>query len=175
MAEQDVSPNADRVTVFVKFGECHETGRAFIFAALQSPVRYFSAFRESPIMPSGKPSKQSATNKGQSGGKKSGQRPRQSIRRPAVLADREQMRLQKFLASAGVDSRRNCEAFIREGRVTVDGEVVTDPAKSVGPDEQLVELDGEKAAAAEVPLLSDQQAEGRCLHEQRPRRKTSGC
>ena len=75
---------------------------------------------------------------------KNAQRPRQSIRRPAVLADREHMRLQKFLAAAGVDSRRNCEAFIREGRVTVDGEVVADPAKSVSPEDQSVELDGEK-------------------------------
>lgn len=55
-----------------------------------------------------------------------------------------QCRLQKFLATAGVDSRRNCEEYIRQGRVTVDGDVTTDPAQSVDPDQQDVRLDGER-------------------------------
>ena len=54
------------------------------------------------------------------------------------------MRLQKFLAMAGVDSRRNCEEYIRTGRVTVDSEVVTDPARSVNPETQDVRLDSER-------------------------------
>ncbi|MBL8814767.1 MAG: pseudouridine synthase [Planctomyces sp.] len=54
------------------------------------------------------------------------------------------MRLQKFLAAAGIDSRRNCEEYIRQGRVTVDGEVVSDPATSVDPETQDLKLDGEK-------------------------------
>ncbi len=54
------------------------------------------------------------------------------------------MRLQKFLAMAGVDSRRNCEEYIRTGRVTVDGEVVTDPARGVDPAKQDIRLDAEK-------------------------------
>lgn len=54
------------------------------------------------------------------------------------------MRLQKFLAMAGVDSRRNCEEYIRTGRVTVDGEVVTDPARSVDPTTHDIRLDSEK-------------------------------
>lgn len=54
------------------------------------------------------------------------------------------MRLQKFLAMAGVDSRRNCEEYIRTGRVTVDGEVITDPAKSVNPKVQEIKLDSER-------------------------------
>ena len=41
------------------------------------------------------------------------------------------MRLAKFLAHAGVASRRAAEAIVGEGRVTVDGEVVTDPARDV--------------------------------------------
>ncbi|GAB5439754.1 MAG: hypothetical protein Fues2KO_01030 [Fuerstiella sp.] len=48
------------------------------------------------------------------------------------------------MAQAGVDSRRNCEDLIRAGRVTVDGEVVTDPATAVQADEHDVRLDGEK-------------------------------
>lgn len=54
------------------------------------------------------------------------------------------MRLQKFLAMAGVDSRRNCEEYIRTGRVTVDGEVITDPARSVNPKIQEIKLDSER-------------------------------
>ena len=38
------------------------------------------------------------------------------------------MRLAKYLAHAGVASRRAAEQLIFDGRVTVDGEVVTDPA-----------------------------------------------
>lgn len=54
------------------------------------------------------------------------------------------MRLQKFLATAGVDSRRNCEAYIRDGRVTVDGDVVQDPGFQVDSDAQDIRLDGER-------------------------------
>ena len=56
----------------------------------------------------------------------------------------DQMRLQKFLAMAGVDSRRNCEEYIRTGRVTVDGEVVIDPAHAVDPKTQDIKLDAER-------------------------------
>lgn len=41
------------------------------------------------------------------------------------------MRLAKFLAHAGVASRRAAEGLIAEGRVTVGDEVVTDPARDV--------------------------------------------
>lgn len=58
--------------------------------------------------------------------------------------DGDRMRLQKFLAMAGVDSRRKCEEYIRTGRVTVDAEVVTDPARAVNPLKQDVRLDSER-------------------------------
>jgi 23S rRNA pseudouridine2605 synthase len=41
------------------------------------------------------------------------------------------LRLAKFLAHAGVASRRKAEAIIAKGVVTVGGEVVTDPARDV--------------------------------------------
>ncbi len=41
------------------------------------------------------------------------------------------MRLGKFLSSAGVASRRASEELIRAGRVTVDEQVATDPARQV--------------------------------------------
>lgn len=52
------------------------------------------------------------------------------------------MRLQKFLARAGVASRRKSEELIASGRVRVDGEVVTRPGSSVDPATQRVEVDG---------------------------------
>jgi len=74
-----------------------------------------------------------------------GARGRAAIQRPAVLSAANQgTRLQKFLATAGVESRRNCEEFIRDGRVTIDGNVETNPAVSVDPEQQDVRLDGER-------------------------------
>jgi 23S rRNA pseudouridine2605 synthase len=53
------------------------------------------------------------------------------------------MRLVKFLAHAGVASRRAAEGIVGEGRVTVDGEVVTDPARDVG-ESNAVAVDGRR-------------------------------
>jgi 23S rRNA pseudouridine2605 synthase len=53
------------------------------------------------------------------------------------------MRLAKFLAHAGVASRRAAEGIVREGRVTVDGETVTDPARDVD-ETNAVALDGRR-------------------------------
>jgi 23S rRNA pseudouridine2605 synthase len=41
------------------------------------------------------------------------------------------MRLAKFLATAGVASRRASEQLIRDGRVTLEGVAITDPARDV--------------------------------------------
>ncbi len=58
------------------------------------------------------------------------------------------MRLAKHLAHAGVASRRAAETLISEGRVAVDGRVVTDPARDVG-DESRVEVDGRALTGTE--------------------------
>jgi 23S rRNA pseudouridine2605 synthase len=55
------------------------------------------------------------------------------------------MRLAKFIASAGVASRRASEELIRAGRVTVNGQPVTDPARDV-TEGQAVTVDGRPAS-----------------------------
>ncbi len=62
------------------------------------------------------------------------------------------MRLAKHLAHAGVASRRAAEGLIAQGRVVVDGEVVTDPARDVG-DSSRVEVDGRALAGAEPRVV----------------------
>jgi 23S rRNA pseudouridine2605 synthase len=52
------------------------------------------------------------------------------------------MRLQKFLAQAGVASRRRAEELIRAGRVKVNGTTVTAMGVQVEPGRDLVEVDG---------------------------------
>ena len=63
------------------------------------------------------------------------------------------MRLAKHLAHAGVASRRAAEELVRAGRVTVGGEVVSDPARDVGPDDD-VRVDGEGVAHEERVMFA---------------------
>jgi len=57
------------------------------------------------------------------------------------------MRLAKYLASAGIASRRASEEIVRAGRVTVDGVTVADPARDVGPADA-VAIDGRPVSPA---------------------------
>jgi 23S rRNA pseudouridine2605 synthase len=61
------------------------------------------------------------------------------------------MRLAKYLAHAGVASRRASEGIVFDGRVSVDGRVVTDPARDVS-DENDVTVDG-KPVATQEPVV----------------------
>ncbi|BDV30315.1 pseudouridine synthase [Microbacterium terricola] len=54
----------------------------------------------------------------------------------------EGVRLQKVLANAGVASRRVSEQLIVEGRVRVNGEVVTELGSRIHPETDLVDVDG---------------------------------
>lgn len=56
------------------------------------------------------------------------------------------MRLAKYLAHGGVASRRTAERIVANGRVTVGGEVITDPARDVGEADD-VRVDGSRVAA----------------------------
>lgn len=53
------------------------------------------------------------------------------------------IRLNKFIADCGIASRRKAEEFIKEGRVTVNNEVIVDLAFKVELENDKVELDGE--------------------------------
>jgi 23S rRNA pseudouridine2605 synthase len=57
------------------------------------------------------------------------------------------VRLAKYLAHAGVASRRASEQIIAAGRVTVDGARITDPARDVD-DDHAVKVDGRRVRAA---------------------------
>jgi 23S rRNA pseudouridine2605 synthase len=57
------------------------------------------------------------------------------------------MRLAKYLATAGLASRRSSEAIVRAGRVSVNGLTVTDPARDVS-DADAVALDGHPISTA---------------------------
>ena len=50
-------------------------------------------------------------------------------------------RLQKFLANSGVASRRKCEELILDGRVKVNGEVVTELGRKIDSDKDVVRFD----------------------------------
>jgi len=55
------------------------------------------------------------------------------------------MRLQKYLAHAGIASRRASEAIIRDGRVSVNGALVDDPAHAIAEGVDVVTVDGQVA------------------------------
>lgn len=53
-------------------------------------------------------------------------------------------RLQKILASAGVDSRRKCEELIEEGAVTVNGRVIDSLPAFANPDTDDIRVNGRR-------------------------------
>ena len=52
------------------------------------------------------------------------------------------VRLSKFLARAGVTSRRKAERLVREGKVLVNGRIVLEPAFRIAPERDRVEVEG---------------------------------
>jgi len=59
------------------------------------------------------------------------------------------MRLQKFLAESGVASRRKSEELIKNGFVSVNGEVVTELGVKIEPDKDIVMYRGEVVKSEE--------------------------
>ena len=62
------------------------------------------------------------------------------------------LRLQKFLARAGVASRRGSEDLMTAGRVSVNGEVVSSLGTKIDPEVDVVEVDGRRIAVAAQPV-----------------------
>jgi len=71
------------------------------------------------------------------------------------VSEQPSPRLQKVLAQAGVASRRACEQLIANGRVEVDGELVTQLGARVDPETAVIRVDGRRipVAAAKVYLV----------------------
>ncbi|MDY0114481.1 MAG: pseudouridine synthase [Corynebacterium sp.] len=63
--------------------------------------------------------------------------------------DGEGIRLQKILAQAGVASRRMAERLIDEGRVEVDGKIVTRQGVRVDPNTAVIRVDGSRIVVNE--------------------------
>ena len=59
-------------------------------------------------------------------------------------ADEQGVRLQKVLAAAGIASRRAAEIMISQGRVEVNGRLVTEQGLRVDPERDVVRVDGSR-------------------------------
>ncbi|ORE94913.1 pseudouridine synthase family protein [Aurantimonas sp. 22II-16-19i] len=84
-------------------------------------------------------------------------RPREGGDAPASAGDVSNeaaltMRIARRLARAGVASRRDAEAMIAEGRVSVNGKVLETPALDVGPKDRIT-IDGDALPAIERTRL----------------------
>ena len=61
-------------------------------------------------------------------------------------------RLQKYMARAGVASRRRCEVLIAEGRVAVNSQTVSEPGVKIDPERDHVTVDGKPAPRPPAPV-----------------------
>ena len=63
-----------------------------------------------------------------------------------------QERLQKILSRAGIASRRRAEQLILEGRVMVNGAVVTQLGTKADPEQDHIKINGKRVGAPERPV-----------------------
>lgn len=61
--------------------------------------------------------------------------------------EKDKVRLQVFLSHNGVSSRRKAMEIVKSGRVTVNGQVVTEPSTPVKPGKDKIGLDGRPVAS----------------------------
>jgi pseudouridine synthase len=72
-------------------------------------------------------------------------------RKRAQVTGEQKERLQKVLAHAGVASRRKSEELMRQGRVSVNGQVVTELGTKVDPAHDEIRVDGQRIEFAAHP------------------------
>ena len=61
-----------------------------------------------------------------------------------IMANNNLVRLQKYMAECGVASRRKCEEYILQGKVKVNGEIVTELGTKVNPEKDVIEFDNKR-------------------------------
>ena len=86
-----------------------------------------------------------------------------------------QVRLQKFLADAGVASRRASETVITEGRVTVNGRKVTELGTKVDPDTDHISVDGKPLKAKRKLYLAIYKPRGTICSRNDPENRPTLC
>lgn len=59
------------------------------------------------------------------------------------------MRLNKYLASAGISSRRGADELIREGRIEINGKVMRELGKQIDPEKDVIKFDGKSVSQPE--------------------------
>ena len=85
------------------------------------------------------------------------------------------VRLQKYLAEAGVASRRASEQIIQEGRVTVNGEVIRELGTKIQPGKDKIAVDGQSVKAKRKLYLAVNKPSGYVCTKRDPEgRKTLG-
>jgi 23S rRNA pseudouridine2604 synthase len=72
----------------------------------------------------------------------------------------EPQRINKWMAQAGVCSRREAEAFIEQGFVFIDGQVVTEPGRKIEPGQTLTLNDSAQKALGDQMTLVIHKPEG---------------
>ncbi len=56
----------------------------------------------------------------------------------------EPIRLQKFLANSGIASRRKCEELIVQGKISVNGKIITELGTKINPEMDKIVYDGKQ-------------------------------
>jgi 23S rRNA pseudouridine2605 synthase len=67
-------------------------------------------------------------------------------------SDAQLVRLNKFISSAGVASRRKADELIQEGKVKVNGKTVTELGMKIHPTQDKVFVNGKQAAVLDEPV-----------------------
>jgi len=63
------------------------------------------------------------------------------------------VRINRFLAGAGLGSRRSCETLVKQGRVKINGETVAGLGETVDPDRDAVTVDGRSVEMTEKTVV----------------------